>query len=229
MASVVAERITKLLKDHELFRQACYIDGAWVGAGAAARLPVDNPATGEIVGTVPRLGAPRRARRSRRPRAPFPRGGKTGEGTRRGVLRRWFELMMANQDDLARLMTTEQGKPLAESRARSPTPRRFSSGSAKKPSASTATPSPRTRRQAHRRHQAADRRRRVHHAVELSARDDHAQGRPGDRGRLHGRAEARVADAVLRARARRARRARRRAEGRVQRHHRTRRPRSAAS
>ena len=56
MASVVAERITKLLKDHELFREACYIDGAGSPLPAASTIAVDDPATGEIIGTVPKLG-----------------------------------------------------------------------------------------------------------------------------------------------------------------------------
>ena len=84
MASVAAERITKLLKDHELFREACYIDGAgWPRAGGST-IAVDDPATGEIIGTVPKLGRARDTRRHRRPRQRhFPTWrGQAGKGAR---------------------------------------------------------------------------------------------------------------------------------------------------
>ena len=99
-------------------------------------------------------------------------------------MRRWFDLMMANQEDLARLMTTEQGKPLAESRGEVAYAASFLEwfGEEAKRVYGDTIPG-QQRRQAHRRHQAADRRRRLHHAVEFSAGDDHAQGRPGDRRR----------------------------------------------
>jgi succinate-semialdehyde dehydrogenase / glutarate-semialdehyde dehydrogenase len=104
------------LQDSRLFRQASYVDGAWVESGANGVIDVDNPATGEIVGTVPRLGqAETRAAIDAAARA-FPAWRKTTAKTRAAVMRRWFDLMMANQEDLAILMTTEQGKPLSESR-----------------------------------------------------------------------------------------------------------------
>ena len=94
------------------------------------------------------------------------------------MLRRWFDLMMANQEDLAQLMTAEQGKPLAESRGEvayaAVVPRMVRRGGQARLRRHHSRPSG---RQAHRRHQGADRRRRLHHAVEFSARDDHAQGR----------------------------------------------------
>jgi succinate-semialdehyde dehydrogenase/glutarate-semialdehyde dehydrogenase len=104
------------LKDPKLFRQACYVDGAWIESSTLGAIDVDNPATGEVIGTVPRLGrAETRAAIDAAARA-FPGWrGKTGK-ERAAAMRRWFDLMMANQDDLARLMTTEQGKPLTESR-----------------------------------------------------------------------------------------------------------------
>ena len=104
------------LTDPKLFRQACYVDGAWIDSSALGAIDVDNPATGEVIGTVPRLGrAETRAAIDAAARA-FPGWrGKTGK-ERAAAMRRWFDLMMANQDDLARLMTTEQGKPLTESR-----------------------------------------------------------------------------------------------------------------
>jgi succinate-semialdehyde dehydrogenase/glutarate-semialdehyde dehydrogenase len=105
-----------ILQNPQLFRQACYIDGAWIGSAGASAINVDNPATGEIVGTVPRLGrVETRAAIDAAARA-FPEWRRKTAKERASVLRKWFDLMMANQDDLARLMTIEQGKPLSESR-----------------------------------------------------------------------------------------------------------------
>src|SRR5437764_962098 len=104
------------LKDSRLFREACYIDGQWVQASSGQTLKVDNPATGAIIGTVPKLtGAETRQAIEAANRA-FPAWSKKTAKERAAVLRRWFDLMMANQDDLARLMTIEQGKPLSESK-----------------------------------------------------------------------------------------------------------------
>jgi succinate-semialdehyde dehydrogenase/glutarate-semialdehyde dehydrogenase len=103
------------LTDEKLFRQACYIDGAWVTARSGATINVDNPATGEIVGTVPKLaGAETREAIEAAERA-LPAWRKKTAKERAAVLRTWFDLMMQHQDDLAKLMTVEQGKPLAES------------------------------------------------------------------------------------------------------------------
>ena len=104
------------LQDSKLFRQACYIDGSWVEAGVQGSIAVDNPATAETIGVVPKLGrAETRTAIDAAARA-FPAWRRKTAKERAGVMRRWFDLMMANQDDLARLMTTEQGKPLTESR-----------------------------------------------------------------------------------------------------------------
>src|SRR5713101_8115952 len=104
------------LKDEKLFRQHCYIDGEWVDAISRATIPVKNPANGETLGTVPKMGAEetRRAIEAADKALPAWRGKTAKE--RAQILRRWFDLMMANQEDLATLMTAEQGKPLAESR-----------------------------------------------------------------------------------------------------------------
>src|SRR5687768_8728965 len=104
------------LKDSKLFRQACYIDGAWVAARSGGTINVDNPATGEIVGTVPKLGAAETRDAIEAADRAMPVWRKKTAKERAIVLRRWFDLMMANQEDLARLMTTEQGKVLSESR-----------------------------------------------------------------------------------------------------------------
>src|SRR5712672_922717 len=104
------------LQDQKLFRQQCYIDGEWVDAYDRATIPVKDPASGEMLGTVPKMGAEetRRAIEAANKALPAWRGKTAKE--RAQILRRWFDLMMANQDDLATLMTAEQGKPLAESK-----------------------------------------------------------------------------------------------------------------
>ncbi len=103
------------LSDPKLFREACYIDGAWV-AGDGPGIAVDNPATGEVIGHVPTLGAAETRRAIDAAARAFPAWSARPAKERAAVLRRWFELMLQHQDDLARLMTLEQGKPLAESR-----------------------------------------------------------------------------------------------------------------
>ena len=104
------------LNDAKLFRQACYIDGAWVTARSGATLDVDNPATGEVIGTVPKLGAGETRQAIEAANSAFAEWRKKTAKERAAVLRRWYELMLEHQEDLARLMTIEQGKPLVESR-----------------------------------------------------------------------------------------------------------------
>src|SRR3989449_1806353 len=104
------------LQDSRLFRQASYIDGAWIEPSAEGAIDVDNPATGETVGTVPRLGRAETRQAIEAAERAFPAWRKKTAKERAAIMRRWFDLMMANQEDLARLMTTEQGKPLTESK-----------------------------------------------------------------------------------------------------------------
>ena len=104
------------LTDPKLFRQACYVDGTWVQARSGATINVDNPATGEVVGTVPKFGGAETRDAIEAADRALPAWRKKTAKERAAVLRRWFELMMANQDDLGRLMTIEQGKPITESR-----------------------------------------------------------------------------------------------------------------
>src|SRR6185312_7337162 len=104
------------LNDQKLFRQACYIDGSWVASPANAVIKVDNPATGEVIGTVPKLGAAETRQAIEAAERALPAWRKKTAKERAAVLRRWYELMLAHQEDLARLMTIEQGKPLVESR-----------------------------------------------------------------------------------------------------------------
>ncbi|MBM3490276.1 MAG: NADP-dependent succinate-semialdehyde dehydrogenase [Alphaproteobacteria bacterium] len=104
------------LKDQSLFREECYIAGEWVGAGNRATIAVDNPATKAVLGRVPRLGGveTRRAIEAARDAMPAWRARTAKE--RSAVLRRWYDLLLANADDIALIMTSEQGKPLAEAK-----------------------------------------------------------------------------------------------------------------
>jgi len=104
------------MKNPELLRNACLIDGEWLAAAGAASIEVRNPAMGDLVGAVPDFGAAETRRAIDAAEKAFhPWRAKTA-AERARILRRWFELMMENQEDLARLMTMEQGKPLAEAR-----------------------------------------------------------------------------------------------------------------
>jgi succinate-semialdehyde dehydrogenase/glutarate-semialdehyde dehydrogenase len=104
------------LKNDALFREQCYVNGEWVDAEDGEVIEVNNPATGEIIGTVPSLKAEEtRAAVEAANVAWADWREKTGK-ERCNILRKWYNLMMENQEDLAILMTTEQGKPLAESR-----------------------------------------------------------------------------------------------------------------
>jgi len=104
------------LSDARLLRQQCYINGEWVNADSGAAFAVTNPATGGVLGQVPNLGAGETRRAIAAANAAWPAWrSKTGK-ERAAILRNWFDLIMANQQDLAVLMTSEQGKPLAESK-----------------------------------------------------------------------------------------------------------------
>lgn len=104
------------LKDPSLFRQQCYVDGMWVDADDKSTLAVHNPATGAQVGTVPKMGVAETRRAIEAANAAWPAWRAKTAKERSIILRKWFDLMMANQEDLAKLMTVEQGKPIAESR-----------------------------------------------------------------------------------------------------------------
>src|SRR5919198_492489 len=104
------------LKDRKLLRQQCYIDGAWVDADSGKTLAVHNPATGEELGTVPRMAGAEAKRAIEAAERAWPAWRAKTAKERAACLRKWFDLMMANQEDLAQIMTAEQGKPLTESR-----------------------------------------------------------------------------------------------------------------
>ncbi len=104
------------LADPKLFRQQAYIAGQWADADTGGTIPVNNPATDETLVTVPKMGATETRRAIDAAASSYPAWrAKTGK-ERAVILRRWFDLMMANQNDLAILITAEQGKPLAESK-----------------------------------------------------------------------------------------------------------------
>ena len=106
----------RALNDPSLLREQCYIDGTWCDAGSGASIPVHNPATGELLGHVPRMGSSETKRAIESANAAWPAWRRKSGKERAAILRRWHDLMMENQDDLAALMTLEQGKPLAESK-----------------------------------------------------------------------------------------------------------------
>jgi succinate-semialdehyde dehydrogenase / glutarate-semialdehyde dehydrogenase len=102
------------LGDPKLLRSQCYVNGQWLDAADGRTTLVHNPATGAPLGSVPQLDGAATRRAIEAAAAAFPAWAAQTARQRAVVLRRWFELMMANQDDLAQLMTAEQGKPLAE-------------------------------------------------------------------------------------------------------------------
>lgn len=104
------------LSDPTLLRQANYIDGKWVSSDTGATLKVVNPATGELVGEVPAMGVAETRRAIEAAHRAFPAWRATLSGERSIILRKLFTLMMENLEDLAVVMTAEQGKPLQESR-----------------------------------------------------------------------------------------------------------------
>ncbi len=103
-----------LLKDKSLFREEAYIAGRWVGS--AEKINVTNPANGQVIGTVPALGRAETAEAIKAAESAQKTWAATPAKQRGQILRRWFELMMENQDDLGRIMTAEQGKPLPEAK-----------------------------------------------------------------------------------------------------------------
>ena len=104
------------LKDPSLLRQLAYVDGQWIPADFGQTVDILNPANGSRVGSVPVLGAAETRRAIDAAARAMPAWAARTARERASVLRRWFELMLAHADDLAVIMTSEQGKPLAEAR-----------------------------------------------------------------------------------------------------------------
>ena len=104
------------LKDPKLFRQQCYVNGEWVDADKRGTISVNNPADNSTLGTVPKMGAAETRRAIEAAERALPAWSAKTAKERAVILRRLFDLMMVNQEDLAQLMTAEQGKPLTEAR-----------------------------------------------------------------------------------------------------------------
>jgi len=116
-AAVVKERTAiPSLKDPSLFRDRAYVNGAWVEADGKGRIDVDNPADGMVIGSVPKMGAAETRRAIEAAEAALPAWRALAAKERARILRKWFDLMVANADDLAAILTAEQGKPLAEAK-----------------------------------------------------------------------------------------------------------------
>jgi succinate-semialdehyde dehydrogenase/glutarate-semialdehyde dehydrogenase len=113
----IAETAARLgLKDASLLRDRGFVNGEWIGADSGRTIEVTNPADGSVLGTVPEMGAEETRRAIEAANRAWPAWRALIAKERAKVLRTWYELMMANQEDLARILTAEQGKPLAEAR-----------------------------------------------------------------------------------------------------------------
>ncbi|WP_300526162.1 aldehyde dehydrogenase family protein, partial [Alcanivorax sp.] len=104
------------LSDQSLFREQCYINGQWCDADDGSTIQVDNPATEETLGSAPRMGEAETRKAIDAANAAFPAWRDKTAAERANLLETWHDLMMQHQDDLGRLMTLEQGKPLAEAK-----------------------------------------------------------------------------------------------------------------
>ncbi|RYE73690.1 MAG: aldehyde dehydrogenase family protein, partial [Oxalobacteraceae bacterium] len=104
------------LKDPSLLRQQAFVGGAWCDADDGQTIAVTNPANGETVASVPHMGAAETKRAIDAANAAWPAWRKLPAKERAAILRKWNDLMLENADDLALLMTLEQGKPLAEAK-----------------------------------------------------------------------------------------------------------------
>src|SRR5690349_13402229 len=104
------------LADASLLNQRAWIDGRWCDADSAATFPIINPATGTELAQVARCGQAETRRAIAAAAAALPAWRQTTAAERARLLRRWYELMLTHEDDLARILTAEQGKPLAEAR-----------------------------------------------------------------------------------------------------------------
>ena len=104
------------LQDPSLFRTQSYLNGEWIDADSGLRFDVDNPADGSVVGSVPDCGAAETRRAIEAANAALPAWRAMTAKQRSALLRKWYELMLLNADDLAVILTTEQGKPIAEAK-----------------------------------------------------------------------------------------------------------------
>ena len=117
MAPDTIERGAPALKDSALFRTQCFIDGKWTDADDGATRTVSNPATGRAIGTVPVCGAAETRRAIEAADRAWAAWRDMLAKDRCAIVRKWYDLILAHADDLALILTTEQGKPLAEAKA----------------------------------------------------------------------------------------------------------------
>lgn len=108
--------MTLKLKRPDLLKSKCLINGEWIDADSSEELPVLNPANGETVGQIARCGTMETRRAIEAAETALPGWQATPAATRSAYLRKWYDLMIENQDDLAAILTAEQGKPLAEAK-----------------------------------------------------------------------------------------------------------------
>ena len=104
------------LRDKGLFREQCYVNGEWVHADSGVTFDVNNPANNQRLGSVPKMGAAETRRAVQSASDAYPAWRALTAKERGAILRKWYELMLLHQEDLALLMTSEQGKPLQEAR-----------------------------------------------------------------------------------------------------------------
>ncbi|VBE69713.1 succinate-semialdehyde dehydrogenase [Burkholderia pseudomallei] len=116
MTMMTTAHETLALKDPALLRERAFVAGEWQAADGGATLEVRNPATGALIGTVPAMGAAETRRAIDAANAAWPAWRKKTAKERAAILRKWHDLMIAHADDLALILTTEQGKPLAEAK-----------------------------------------------------------------------------------------------------------------
>jgi len=116
MAPDTIERSAIALKDPSLLRQQCYVDGKWIDADDGGSMPVVDPATGMPVGTAPVMHAAETRRAIDAANRALPAWRSKTARERSAILRKWQDLMLANIEDLALILTTEQGKPLSEAK-----------------------------------------------------------------------------------------------------------------
>lgn len=185
------------LNDSKLFRQQALINGEWLDANNGEVIDVTNPANGDKLGSVPKMGADETRAAIDAANRALPAWRALTAKERANILRNWFNLLMEHQDDLARLMTLEQGKPLAEAKGEISYAASFIEWFAEEGKRIYGDTIPG--------HQADKRLIVIKQPIgvtaaitpELPGGDDYPQSRSGAGGRLHHGAEACQSDAVL--------------------------------
>ena len=104
------------IKKLKLYRDKCYINGEWINANSKENISVNNPASLEEIGTVPKCGKDETILAIESAQKAFPEWKAKSARERSNILRKWFELIIKNQEELAQIMTIEQGKPIKEAR-----------------------------------------------------------------------------------------------------------------